>query len=306
VARILGIAAGAIVLLVQLLYWLPNHATRDASSLDVPGYFVAARHVLAREPLYAESLRGAFGPYIYPPPFAVVISPLALLGPARFQVAWYAGILISFWLYAAALVRLSARALSVARILTAGALLQLCPGTSTTMSFGNADLFVWALCALSLCGRSAWAGVAAAVKIYPGWTLLTRPKHEALLGAAAAASVLGGSLIVVGVRGFVDWFAVARKLAAGADWHTNVSVSFRLVQVLGRPDLSGTVAFVATAGAVWLATVMLRRGRVSREVAGSLVLVAAMALAPVCWIHYAPALLIPAAARLRAKTSPPT
>lgn len=337
-SRLLGPAAGVVVLLVQLLYWLPNHAGRDAGGLDVPGYYRAAAHVLAGEPLYREVLEGGWGAYIYPPTFAVAIAPLALLGPVGFQAVWYGGILVAFWLYAAALVRLAGRELRLEHVLTAGAILLVVPGTSTSMSFGNIDLLIWALCAASLeDGRAPWAAVAGAFKIYPGWSLLAGGRRELVAGAAAAAAVLGLTAAVAGPGAFVDWIKVAGMMSAGVDWHTNVSLSFRAAELLGHVRLTAAFSVIGSAAVVLL----VRRGRrgrasfddprcrmevfeqsdggrfgwtthvyacrccserkpaLSAPLAGAVAIVGAMALGPICWVHYAPALLMPAAALLR-------
>lgn len=278
---------------MQVCYWLPNHATRDAASLDVPGYYAAAAHVLAGEPIYGEAFRqvqGGTAPYIYPPPFAVAIAPLALLGQARFQVVWYVGILLAFWAYAAALVRLTGRALTAARLLTAGAILQVFPGTSTTMSFGNADLLVWATCAAALRpGGAVWGGVAGASKVYPAWVLVTKRPREALVGAAVAAGILGVSFAVVGVASLMDWLRLLGTLSSRVDWPTNVS----FVHLVGY---GGRAAPLLPLLGVPLVAWSMRKS--SRELAGAAVLIAAVFFAPVCWLHYAPMLLMPAAALL--------
>jgi hypothetical protein len=284
-------AAGLVVLAVQLFYWLPNHATRDAADTDVPAFYRAAAHVVAHEPLYDEGIRhvqGTTATYIYPPPFAVLIAPLSRLGPARFQVAWYVGILLAFWLYAAALARLAAGALTAGGVFLSGVILQLCPGTSVTMSFGNADLLVWGLCALALKppgGRLA--GVAASFKVFPAWMLLTKRGADALAGVVAAAVLVGASALVVGVAGVTDWIRVAGVVAPGADWPTNVSLP-HLVGYHGK-----AAPLFACVGAPLTAWLMRRR---SRELAGAVVLVVAVFLSPICWWHYAPMLLMPFAA----------
>jgi hypothetical protein len=294
----LGVAAGAIVLLVQLGYWQPNPAARDVSSLDVPAFYRAAAHVLAREPLYDEAIHhvaGQTATYIYPPPFAVLIAPLALLGPAKFQVAWYVGVLVAFWLYAAALVRLAGQPRTIERVLVAGACLQLFPGTSVTMSFGNADLLVWALCATALVDGKAgarWAGAAAAIKVYPAWILLTKAWKEALAGVAVGATLLAASAPVVGIEGFRDWMRVVGVLGSGVDWPTNVS----FVHLIGYSG-KGAPLFVLV-GAPLTAWLLRRQ---PRSLAGAVVLIAAVFLAPVCWVHYAPMLLMPVAAAFAAR-----
>ena len=68
-------------------------------STDFDTFYYAARHVIDRVPLYAP-IKGV-SPYIYPPFFACLISPLALLGLEAASFLWY---ILSLALFAVSMV----------------------------------------------------------------------------------------------------------------------------------------------------------------------------------------------------------
>jgi len=302
VTRALAIV-GAVILVVQVAVWLPLHARRTETNMDWVVYRDAAENVLAGRPLYADCRPDPDRPpscYLYPPPLAVALAPLAALGSTAFQAGWYALLLVAFWVYAFALVRLSGREMSLVNVLAAGALVELAPGTSISMSFGNANMLVWALCALSLSGSATWAGIGAALKVYPCWAVLARRDRSTLVGMAAGAAVLGLSALAVGPGAFQQWGAALRVLGPGVRIHGNVGLGIDLLRVAGLFGYHGAArGFLTALPLMGVPAVILATRRLPRELAGALVLVAAVALAPLCWWYYAPMLLMPAAAALR-------
>jgi hypothetical protein len=299
VRRVLAVC-GAVLLLAHLVYWLPGHATRNTDGLDEPGLYEAGSRVLRHAPLYegaAEAFYSSRAPYIYPPPLAVVVAPLAALPARAFQGVWYALVLAGFWAYAAGLVRLVGARVSVANVLGAGFLLQLVPGTAVSMSFGNADVIVWALCAWSLVpplknrfasGGAALAGVAGALKVFPGWSLLAKPRRDMAVGVGVAVAVCLATLAVVPVSDWIAWVRLMGQVGArGMSWHTNVS----LPALLGVHGLAPMIVAVAAGIAL--------RGRVAPEFGGGLLMALGLWLSPICWWHYLPVLLMPAASAVR-------
>lgn len=276
---------------MQLTVWLPLHARRtDTDNLDFTVYRNAAARVAAGLPLYegcaAPAAEQPPSCYLYPPPLAVALAPLASVSDRAFQAGWYAFLIVAFWAYAAGLARLAGRGAATG-VLAAGLLLQVFPGTTVTMSFGNVDMAVWAVCAWALAlGSGPLAGLAAAVKVYPGWLLLRRDRG-ALLGALAALGVLAATVPVVGLHAFVEWRRALAILSSVPSVAGNVS----LPHLLG---LHGTAAtMLPLLGAPLMA--FLARG-LARPVRAGLVLAVSVLLAPLCWWYYAPILLLPAAA----------
>jgi Glycosyltransferase family 87 len=307
--RLAGTLVGLVVLATQLFVWLPLHARRPETNLDFPRYFEAAVHVAKGEPLYQECARYRMGEppncYVYPPPLAVALSPLvgAGVGWSTFQILWYAAILVAFWVYAFALVRLAGLPLTASHVLTAATIIQLVPGTTVTMSFGNADFMIWALCALAI-GGGRWRpllGAAAALKVYPAWILLTSlaRRERDVLALVVAVAIGAASVAVVGVAGFRAWSMALSVLASGPRWRANVSIPVALVRLVGHEGgAKGFLVAVQLVGVPSVAIALRRRARPLREAA---ILVASLVLAPICWWYYAPILLIPAAAWWRGR-----
>ena len=310
--RLAGALLGLVVLATQLLVWLPLHANRPETNLDYAPYFDAAVHVAKGEPIYRECARYRTGDpptcYVYPPPLAVALSPVVAVGLPAFQVLWYAAVLVAFWAYAFALVRLAGLTLTAGHVLTAAAIIQLTPGTTVTMSFGNADVLIWALCALAI-GGGRWRpliGAAAALKIYPGWVMLTSlvRREKGASAIAVATLILAVSFAVVGVAGFHDWSLALSILTAGPRVHGNVSVPVALVRIAVLAGYQGGArGFLVAAPFVGVPAVAFAIRRSPRMFRDASVLVASVLLAPVCWWYYAPILLIPAAAWWRTRAS---
>ena len=85
---ILAVAACLITLGIYTAWRTHNGST------DFDTFYYAARHVIDRVPLYAP-IRGV-SPYIYPPFFACLISPLALLSLEASSFLWYIFSLVLF------------------------------------------------------------------------------------------------------------------------------------------------------------------------------------------------------------------
>lgn len=305
-----GIALGLVVLLMQLAVWLPMHIHRPDTNLDWIAYYDASRNVLSGHSLYADCVTYHVGDppsfYIYPPPLAVALAPLAAHGAAFFQAAWYVVILASFWLYAGALVRLAGFRMNAANILIGGAAIALAPGVTVSMSFGNADMLIWALCALSLGGGPVWSGLGAAFKLYPAWELLTRLLRRdwwALVGVGAALVVVVNALHVVGLHAFREWGAALAILGGGPRLNTNVSISTAMVRLAGSFGYGGSGRlFLAASPLVGVPVVAFALRHRTRQLQGAVVLVAAVILGPLCWWYWlAPMSLMIVAALLRNK-----
>jgi hypothetical protein len=303
---------GGVVFIVQLTVWLPQHANRaDTARLDFSTYYGAAVNVASGQPLYRECERYAKGDlpscYLYPPPLAAMLAPLASFGAQTFQVVWYAAILVAFWVYAFALVRLAQWPTTIGHVLIAGVVVQLTPGTQVTMSFGNADFMIWALCALALPGSRLFAGIGAAIKIYPGWLLivsLARRERNVIAGIAAMAVTIGATSWALSLRSFRDWSAALAILASGPRVPGNVSLPVGIVRLAER---RGYVAddrpFLLLVPLLGVLAVLFATRRRSREVQGALILMTSVLLSPLCWWYYAPMLLMVGAALLGQRRS---
>jgi len=206
---------------------------------DLDTYLSAGRDLLAGRPLYAPFLEHPFPDptlrpaYIYPPPFAILVAPLALL-PGSLAVV--------IWLLAenAALAVCLTLVMRRAGTLAAGALALL-----ATLTFyplwveviqGQANLFVLLLVTLGIVGitrgrdRAAiWLGVAAALKLTPlallGWLLWARRFRSVgwlLLGFAVPTAMAG---LARPQDALTFYRQVAPALSAGTAYYGNQSLN---------------------------------------------------------------------------------
>jgi hypothetical protein len=323
-ARRAAAALGGVVLVLQVVVWWPRHARRDDHWLDVRYYFEAAAHTHRGEPLYSEcaSYRIDRPPtcYLYPPTLAAALSPFGGSSRVTFQTVWYGVVLLAFWVYVVGLLRLARIALTVQNILAGGLVVQLAPGMIVTMSFGNVDVVVWALCALSLAWErmAALLGVAAVVKLFPAWPLVLScgdrlGRRFALAGAVGAAAALVATALAVGGAPFVEWVrSGSGALTEGTIFHGNFSVPMAALRILaggGAVDLSrgampaAARVFLAAAPLVGVPLLWRRLRPAPPSVRRGVTLIAALLLSPICWWYYAPLTLVPLAA-LRGAAQP--
>ena len=78
--------------------------------------------------------------------------PVAALTLGAFQAVWYVLTLLAFWFYAWGLARLAFRRPSWRHVAAVGFVAFMVPGMDITLSYGNADIIVWALVAWGLAG----------------------------------------------------------------------------------------------------------------------------------------------------------
>jgi hypothetical protein len=177
---VLGVQVAATLLANTLQGWWPAY--------DTNAYWLAARHVLDGRPLYEQSTITASGIYKYPPVFAQLAAPIALMPEVYVDWAW--------------------------RILGAMCLRYLCGSWRLTLivawqwpawmelDFGNVTLQLGAACLFALRDRRGayllpWL---AALKFGPGLLIpylwLTRPdyRRQLAVGCATFAAVCAVSL----------------------------------------------------------------------------------------------------------------
>ena len=193
-------AAGVVVMVLAGLAGLGIFIAKEPYGYDLWAYVLAARHLIAGEPLYAahpEVPFGPFGEYHYAPPAAV---PFMLLAPVPFWVATVIWIGINAGVAAAIgwyLIRPLPRD---ARPWAAAAFVLFLP-TILEIALGNLNLLTLGLClwAWDLRGRSAAAGTVLAVAI--GVKLL--PLTLVLFYLASGRWRVVAWTIAVGVAGLV-------------------------------------------------------------------------------------------------------
>jgi hypothetical protein len=306
--------AGLVVFAMQLVHWLPLRARQDTPS-DVQVYYRAARHLAEGAPVYGDSPRARLdqppGSFLYPPTALAMLAPFAHVRERAFQAGVFAVLLVAYWFLAAAIARIATGALTVTSVLATGALLQVA-GVTPAISLGNADVIVWATIAWAFAAPRV-AGpllvLGAAIKMYPVVVLVAwlpaMSRRQIRATAAAALGVLGVAALG-GVHGYVrEWWTVglpslSEAVTAGGNW----SLSTLLV----RPFLDGsgtavprwTQTFLAVMPAAAVLAAFVWGRRRPRLEYGVIVLLAAVAFAPICWWwRLTLALLVPVALRVR-------
>jgi hypothetical protein len=159
-------AAGVIVMVLAGLAGLGIFLAKQPYGFDLWAYVLAARHLLAGEPLYSAAPQmpaGPFGEYHYAP---IVVVPFVLLAPLPFWLANAVWIGLNTGIAAAIGVHLVRPLPRDARPWAAAAFVLFLP-TILEISLGNINLITVALClvAWSLRRRSAAAGTLLAVAI---------------------------------------------------------------------------------------------------------------------------------------------
>jgi hypothetical protein len=159
-------AAGVAVMVLAGLAGLQIFLAKQPYGYDLWAYVLAARHLLAGEPLYAAQPEVPFGPYgeyHYAPPAAL---PFVLLAPLPFGVATAIFIALNTAVAAVIAVQLIRALPRDARPWAAAAFLLFLP-LILEIALGNLNLFTVALCLLawSWRHRSATAGAVLAVAI---------------------------------------------------------------------------------------------------------------------------------------------
>lgn len=238
-------AAGVVAMVLAGLAGLGIFIAKQPYGYDLWAYVLAARHLLAGEPLYAaqpEVPFGPFGEYHYAPPAAV---PFVLLAPLPFWLATVVWIGLNTGMAAAIAAYLIRPLPHDARPWAAAAFVLFLP-TILEIALGNLNLLTVALCLLawSLRRRSAAAGTILALAI--GLKLL--PLTLVLFYLASGRGRVVVWTMVVGVVGLLvtavvfarDFPAYVALLIALKDshWATDLIASTppaEIAAILGSP-----------------------------------------------------------------------
>jgi hypothetical protein len=322
-AILLAVAISQVAVQVLILYpvvWARNDLDRDTLF-----YYTAAERVRTGEALYWPWPE--YGPHFlkdvaypherhpYPPFVAPALAPLTVVPVLDFVRYAYIPLIVAFWVYAACLVWLARRRVTVIGVLIAGLFLALTPGSYKAVILGQLDPVLWALFGLALTVpwfRGAGFMLSGMVKLYCAWPLLLALRYEGRRVLVPAVTALTSGVVigmlVMGPSGFMGAFAdwaryMLPVVGQGTFNATNVSISFaglRLLAELGWEYVPGplpgwarlylsVVGIAAPVIAAWLT----RKREVVFQYA--VVTCAAVLFSPLCWTTYLPLLLAPAA-----------
>ncbi len=269
---------------------------------DFLAYDAAARRLAAGAPLYPPGTAEAYnsgaysGLYLYAPPLAVALLPVAGIPENAATLAWFVGRILLLGLGCAVLpVRREVRLILWFVATISFPVLY-------DLNLGNVSVVLFALgAAIWRWNGTPWAGVALAAALtvrYPfglvgiAW-ILTRRVRSIVGAVTAGAAIAVATLPIVGIAGWMDYVTVLRGLE---DVSTGPH-SFTLGTTLAVLGIGAPWTTVATLGGVagsMVAVVVAPRRR-DPELAIVVALAGTLLFAPFFNPPYFVALLIPAA-----------
>jgi alpha-1,2-mannosyltransferase len=319
--RFVKVAVG-LVLLIALYYRINQFLfllSAPQWGYDFSAYWLAARHLLAGQPIYtAAQLAGPYEPqalgqflYLYPPFLAVLVMPLAALSPQTYGPAmgvWAAmGAVI-----AAAVVLGIGRLEGLVRDRTSAAFLLAAafafPPLVAELILGNVHVVLLGLLALAWWatrrpsrGGEAVAGiavgVAALIKLFPAvlllWFVLTGRWRAAAwaLGAAAVLALL--TLPITGLEPWLRYPQVILNLGTPANTTDALAPSLWLSALMPALLARALVIVVGLGLVAWSAL------RLDERASYGLVVAASVLLAPSLFQHYLAIMVLPLLLGLR-------
>ncbi|MCQ4080042.1 glycosyltransferase 87 family protein [Streptomyces sp. RB6PN25] len=237
-------------------------------------------------------------PFSYPPFAALLFLPMSALPWTVVGVLWDAASLLCLaWFVHRCLSLTGVRDARVTMVWTAG-LLWIEP-VQTTLDFGQVNLFLAALTLWALTQRNAWAtglgtGIATAVKLVPGisvlYLLATRRRSAAACWAAVCAATAGVAWLISPAASERFWFHLLGD--AGRDGPIGSVINQSLRGALSRTaghDVGTTAPWlIAAALAVVLAVRALRTAIRHDDAFAAIVTVELLGLllSPISWDHH--------------------
>ncbi|GIW07558.1 MAG: membrane protein [Dehalococcoidia bacterium] len=262
-------------------------------------------------------------PFLYPPFFAVLARPLALLPYPIVQIGW---LLMNVVLIVTATLGLAWRVGLRSVAVAAGLVALIAPPTLETLLYGQINALLYALLGGALLAPrvgGALIAIASAIKLFPAITLLAfvRARQRGQLAAAALTGFVAGAagLWLAGVSRTVEYVVVVAPAVSGTALQPeNQSIQAVLLRLLtpsqhrysaytaDDPQLVAFPAFVElpwlAAPLAWLLIVLIltvtavtlwqRPSNLGFGVA--LLLSTALLVTPVVWDHYLVLLVVPA------------
>ena len=233
--------------------------------------------------------------YVYPPLTALLVIPFTELETPALE---YVGVVTAI-----AILLFSVWVLGV-RDPRCYAVFVLWLPTMTAWQNANVSALLVLACALIWRFRDSWPkegaalglGIALKLVFWPFaiWLLATRRIRAAVAAVVVAAAAILSSWAAIGYKGFLSYPDLLRMLTdvEGENSHS-VSI-FSALLALGAPSAVAHVASLAGGGALLGGVIAYARRR-DDEASFVLALFAALAFAPVVWLHYLALLVVPVA-----------
>jgi hypothetical protein len=298
VLPIVGATLGAILLVGAFLSLVDSRAF----GYDFGAYDAAARRVVAGEPLYVADTVDAYregrydGLYLYPPPLAVALTPVALIDPRAAAIAWF--------VIRAVLLGLGCWVMPVSRTarLSTFAVAAVSFAVLIDLNLGNISVVVFALSAVAwrlLDGPLAAVAHAALVAMrfpfgafFVVW-LVQRRFRMIVMTILAGLGLIAASLPIVGVGSYRDYLTILTGLPDISTGLHNFSLKSTALAVGIPPAVAGLATIAGVV--VGLVAIAFAGRRRDADVAFVVTAVATLLTAPFLHPHYLVMLLLPAA-----------
>ena len=291
--------------LTQFLVW----STRIQWGYDFSAYWTAASNLLHGLPIYAvDQLTGPYAPqrqflYLYPPPLAAAVTPLAALVPTDYRLAAWAWVALGALIVATSVFSV-ARSLGLPeRVKSATGhgpwillVAAICfPPVVSELVLGNVHLLLLGLLSAAWLGvrrgdrtGERWAGIAVglatAVKVFPAllilWFLLTGRRRAAIWSAIGGLAAVIVTLLITGIQPWLDYPAVLLNLSAPANTTDTLAPTVWLASFIGF----STARVVVTVAALGLLAWSALRLETRRSFAVAVLL--SLLIAPALYHHY--------------------
>jgi hypothetical protein len=274
-------------------------SARATLGYDFHAYDGAAQRLLQGERLYdpAVDVAGGFAIYLYPPPFALAIVPISLLGGQAALWLWL-GLLLLAFAVGVALLPVSHSVRWVVLLLAA-----LDWPFLYSIKLGQVGPILFLLFAIGWRwidrpGRlGAAIGLGTLVKLQPalllGWAGLTGRWRAVVM---AIAIILAGALlatVVVGVQPWFDYPSLLGRVSSPLTTPHNFTPGAVAFQAGVPEGVAAGVQLAATL--VALAAVAVATRIANSEASYLVAVVASQLISPLLWDHYAMLLLLPVA-----------
>jgi len=271
----------------------------DTLGHDFLAYHRAIERVTNGAPLYDMSftVAGGFGLFFYPPPFAVMVLPLALLSPLSATWVWIALSLAAFLVGVAILP--VPRSVRWWIVLLAG----LSFPFVHAVKLGQVGPILFLAFAIGWRGLDdpvrlgGSAAVGAAIKLQPGmvlvWALLTRRLRAVAVGIVVLVLLAAAATILAGPSAWFDFVTLLRAVSDPIATENNVTPGAIAYQLGASTTVAAGVQLLSMVGVVaaFLAAIRWATDEASYLVA----VIASQLVSPILWDHYAMLLLLPVA-----------
>ena len=301
--RVLLFRAAYAVALIAAIGWasllLSVSAANGTLGYDFEAYRLGVQNLLAGRSMYdlTATAMGAFGLFFYPPPFALLVLPFALV-PGSLGILVWTALLVAASVVAIWLMPVSARTRWVVLLLAA-----FCWPLIYAIKLGQVGSILLLLFAIGWRWLDRpWhlglaIGLGTVIKLQPGlligWALVTGRRQAAVIGIAVFAVLAVAVTIFAGTQPWSDWSTVLGNVSRPVLAENDQGFG-RYAYLAGVSLETATLLHYANVVAVIVVTfvAVLRTTPVASYLA---VLVASQFVSPVLWDHYALLLLLPVA-----------